>query len=387
MALARTLTTDRVADHTIRTAKPAPVIPSIELDPDACWQAVVARDRASDGAFIFAVQSTGIFCRPSCSARRPRRDRVSFHRDPGAARAAGFRPCLRCHPEGEPITTAELELVRRASQYLEDEPTPIPAAELAREVGTSSGRLERTFRRLTGVSPREYGDAVRVERFKRSVRASGSVTDALYDAGYGSSSRLYERSDALLGMTPAAYGRGGAGTHIRFATLASPAGRLLVAVTDRGISSIALGDDDADLEMELRSEFPLAELRRDQAGLAPWLAEVVAGLDGARPLEGLPVDVRGTAFQRRVWQALRRIPAGETRSYTAVARQIGAPRAVRAVASACARNPVPLAVPCHRVVREDGTLGGYRYGLELKRLLLSRESERLATGRSQAPAS
>jgi AraC family transcriptional regulator of adaptative response/methylated-DNA-[protein]-cysteine methyltransferase len=386
MALARTLTIDPVADHTVRTAQPA-VISPVELDPDACWQAVVARDRASDGAFVFGVRSTGIFCRPSCSARRPHRDRVSFYRDPGAAREAGFRPCLRCHPEGEPITLSELELVRRASRYLDDEPVPVPAAELARELGTTSARLERTFRRLTGVTPREYGDAVRVERFKRSVRASGSVTDALYDAGYGSSSRLYERSDALLGMTPAAYGRGGAGTQIRFAIIASPAGRLLVAITDRGISSIALGDDDTDLERELRAEFPLADLERDQAGLAPWLAEVVAGLDGARPLEGLPVDVRGTAFQRRVWQALRRIPAGETRSYTAVAREIGAPRAVRAVASACARNPVPLVVPCHRVVREDGTLGGYRYGLDRKRLLLSRENEREATGRSERRAS
>lgn len=273
------------------------------------------------------------------------------------------------------MTPEDLALVRRACRAIEESAEGLTATHLARLLGTPSARLERTFRGLTGVSPRQYADAIRIARFKRSVRSGGTVTDALYEAGYGSSSRLYERARELLGMTPGTYGRGGLGLSIRFATVDSPAGRLLVGVTERGICSIALGEDDAALERGLRAEYPRARFQRDEAGLAPWVAEVVAGLDGARPLEDLPVEIQGTSFQRRVWQALRSIPAGETRSYGAVARAIGAPRAVRAVAGACARNPVPLTVPCHRVIREDGGLGGYRYGTERKRLLLARESD------------
>jgi len=346
------------------------------LDADACWARVVARDASADGRFVFGVASTGIFCRPGCPARRPHRINVRFYHSPLEARRAGFRPCRRCHPEGEPVASRDLDLVRRACALLIDPDGPTTHAALAARLEVGPGRLVQTFRRLTGLTPRQYADALRVERFKRTVRDGGSVTDALYDAGYGSSSRLYERASDLLGMTPATYGRGGQGMRIGFGLADSPLGRLLLGVTERGICAVRLGEDDASLEAGLREEYPRAEIVHERALLAPWLAEVVAGLDGARQIEALAVDIRATAFQRRVWQALRRIPAGETRSYSQIARSIGQPTAVRAVARACATNPVALVVPCHRAIRDDGSLAGYRWGIERKELLIARESDR-----------
>jgi AraC family transcriptional regulator, regulatory protein of adaptative response / methylated-DNA-[protein]-cysteine methyltransferase len=363
----------------ISTLPPGDVTATPQAGSDAGrWAAFQARDPSADGRFVIGVTSTGIFCRPSCPARHPAPERVRFYETPTEARAAGFRPCLRCHPEGRRVLPADLVLVRAAARLLDESEGPLPLARLARRLAVSPARLEATFLRLTGVTPRQYGDARRLARFKDAVRGGDTVTDALYSAGYGSSSRLYERAHQLLGMTPATYGRGGLGMRLRFATVASPAGLLLVAVTPRGISSVMLGDDPAVLEATLRAEYPRAGITHDPAGLAPWLAEVVAGIDGARPLVELPVDVRATAFQRRVWEALRRIPRGETRSYSEVARSLGHPRAVRAVAHACAVNPVALVVPCHRVVRGDGSLAGYRWGIERKRVLLDRESEQQA---------
>jgi AraC family transcriptional regulator of adaptative response/methylated-DNA-[protein]-cysteine methyltransferase len=354
----------------------APAADRPPLDADACWATVVARDASADGRFVFGVTTTGIFCRPGCPARRPQRVNVRFYHSPLEARRAGFRPCRRCHPEGEPVDSRDLELVRRACALLVDPDGPATHAALAARLGVGPGRLVHTFSRLTGLTPRQYADSLRVERFKRTVREGGSVTDALYDAGYGSSSRLYERASDLLGMTPATYGRGGQGMRISFGMADAPLGRLLLGVTERGICAVRLGEDDASLEAGLRAEYPRAEIVHERAVLAPWLAEVLAGLDGARQIEALPVDIRATAFQRRVWQALRRIPPGETRSYSQIARSIGQPTAVRAVARACATNPVALVVPCHRAIRDDGSLAGYRWGIERKELLIARETDR-----------
>lgn len=346
-----------------------------EIRPEEAWAAVLARDPRFDGCFVYAVASTGVFCRPVCPSRRPHRRNVSFFATPDAAAAAGFRPCRRCRPAaGDP--SPALRAVERARVYLDEHPEErVTLERLARVAHLSPTHLQRTFKRLVGVSPREYAAARRAERLREGLRGGKSVSRASFDAGYGSSSRVYEQGAERLGMTPAAYRRGGRGMRVRFSIVESPLGRLMVAATERGVCAVTLGEDDAELEAALRRELPNADLRRADSDLEAWTQRVVAHLaNAAEPLE-LPLDVRATAFQLRVWSALREIPAGSTASYGEVAERIGAPSAARAVARACASNPVALVIPCHRVVRGDGGLGGYRWGTERKRRLLEAERE------------
>jgi AraC family transcriptional regulator of adaptative response/methylated-DNA-[protein]-cysteine methyltransferase len=344
------------------------------MNDDAKWTAVLDRDARSDGAFVYAVRTTGVYCRPSCPSRRPHRENVAFFGTADDAEGAAFRPCRRCRPRtsGNPTVLA----VRRACAFLDahlDEPVTLEA--LGTEVGLSPFHLQRTFKRETGVSPREYTRARRAERLKSGLQNGQTVTTALFDAGYGSGSRVYETADAELGMTPATYRAGGRGMHIRFALVGSPLGRLLVGATGRGLCAVKLGDDDRALEAGLRREYPRASFDRTDAGLAREVAALLALIDGQErgPAPSLPVDVQATAFQRRVWQALREIPSGSTRSYGEVATAIGRPSAARAVARACASNPVAVLVPCHRVIRDNGALGGYRWGIERKQRLLDAE--------------
>jgi len=352
---------------------------------DPRWAAVLERDARQDGRFVYAVKSTGVYCRPSCPSRRPRRENVAFFGAPEEAERAGYRACRRCAPRSSMAPAART--VQRACAYLDahlDEPVTLEA--LGRAVGVSPYHLQKTFKRVTGVSPKEYVSARRVERLKGRLQQGDGVADATYEAGYGSGSRVYERSDAQLGMTPATYKRGGLGMTIRYGTAASPLGRLLVAVSERGVCAVTLGDSDAALEAALRREYPRARIERAQAGgesgdapLEEQIGAIIRHLEGTQPSLALPIDVQATAFQRRVWQALQEIPYGATRSYGEVAAAIGQPQAARAVAQACATNRVALVVPCHRVVRGDfatsGEAGGYRWGAERKRRLLERERE------------
>ena len=366
----------------------APAAHAAADDEALARAAVVARDAANDGRFVYAVRTTGVYCRPSCPSRRALRANVSFHPTPGAAEAAGYRACRRCHPR-DGATPAALA-VARARAYLDALPAQaVPLGRLARETGMSPHHLQRTFTRLVGVSPKRYAAALRAERLEAELRAGATVSRATFEAGYGASSRAYEAADALLGMAPAAYRRGGRGEHVRWATAASALGRVLVAATARGVCAVTLGDDDAQLEGALAAEYPHATRERvvldgsAAAGgggahddLHGWMAAVLAHLAGEGHRLALPTDVGGTPFQQRVWQALQEVPYGETRSYAQLAAAVGAPRAVRAVAGACARNRVALVVPCHRVVREGGALGGYRWGVERKQRLLAQEGAR-----------
>ncbi|MCH9013467.1 MAG: bifunctional DNA-binding transcriptional regulator/O6-methylguanine-DNA methyltransferase Ada [Proteobacteria bacterium] len=338
------------------------------------WQAVAGRDARFDGDFVFAVASTGIYCRPSCPSRRPRRRNVSFYGVPEAAEHAGYRACLRCRPRDVAARDARIEAVRSVCRYIEEHGDGPPTlAALGAHVNLSPHHLQRSFKAVIGVTPRQYYDARRLDRLKRLLRDGDAVTGALYEAGYGSSSRLYEKAPAQLGMTPATYRRGGEGARIGYTIAASPLDRLLVGATARGVCALYLGGDDGALEAALDAEYPAADITRDDAGLGPWVDAVLAHLEGRAPDLDLPLDVRATAFQRQVWEALRAIPYGETRSYGEVARAIGRPTAARAVARACATNRVSVVVPCHRVVRGDGGLGGYRWGTERKKALLAKE--------------
>ncbi len=351
---------------------------TMQAGDTARWSAVQRRDAGHDGQFVFAVRTTGVYCRPSCPSRRPNRANVEFFRDPAAAEVAGYRACLRCEPKAN-ATRAERAVTAARARLDADPGQSISLAELAREAGMSPDHLQRLFRQHTGVSPKQYAAALRADRLKRSLRSGATVSRASYDAGYGASSRVYESAARGLGMTPAAYRRGGRGVRIRFASAATPFGWVQVAATDKGVCSVMLGDDAKTLARALEQEFPNAE--RDEkesrgegdADLHAWLASVVGYLEGVLPGPNVPLDVRGTALQEQVWNELRRIPYGETRSYTEVAQAVGAPRAVRAVASACARNPVALVIPCHRVVGRDGDVRGYRWGRERKERLLKHE--------------
>lgn len=346
-----------------------------DTTPAQQWRIVLARDRRFDGVFVYAVRSTGIFCRPSCPSRRPRRSVVRFFPIPEAAQAAGFRACRRCRPTQTPSPDPAVALVRDVCNTIDAHPdAAADLATLGRRVGRSPHQLLRAFRRVLGVSPREYRDARRLARLKSSLKERRHVSPAIYEAGYGSSSRVYERAASALGMTPATYGRGGRGATIRFTVVPSALGLLLVAATDRGVCRISLGDAAGSLERDLRTEFSAATITPDRGGLTAWVQAIVRHLEGRASHLDLPLDIRATAFQQRVWAALRKIPYGATRSYQAVAQAIGQPSATRAVARACATNPVAIAIPCHRVVREDGKLGGYRWGIERKRQLLEREA-------------
>jgi AraC family transcriptional regulator, regulatory protein of adaptative response / methylated-DNA-[protein]-cysteine methyltransferase len=352
------------------------------------WKAVASRDRSADGAFVFAVKSTGVYCKPSCPARRPKPEHVTFFALPQAAERKGFRACKRCRPNQAKIQDPAVAAVGRVCLQIDehmrngelngDGGNQMTLSALGRAAGVSAHQLERAFKKTMGITPRQYAESRRIGRLKSGLRKGDNVTTALYEAGYGSSSRLYERSNAHLGMTPAAYRRGGAGMQMDYAIVDSPLGRMLVAATERGVSALYLGASDARLKDALMKEYPRAEIRASAAisgGLRDWMKQVVDHLKGRQPSLDLPTDVQATAFQRLVWEELRRIPFGATRTYTQVAKSIGKPSAVRAVARACATNPVSVVVPCHRVVREDGNLAGYRWGLERKKALLEHESK------------
>jgi AraC family transcriptional regulator of adaptative response/methylated-DNA-[protein]-cysteine methyltransferase len=335
------------------------------------WQATLQRDARADGAFFFAVKSTQIYCRPSCPARRPLRKNTLFFQTTSEAEREGFRPCRRCKPDEIP---AAVRIVRRAAHVLEsDLDEPVNVGSLARQVGVTTDALRRAFRQQAGLTPKELAAALRLKKFKKLLRDGSSITDALYATGYGSASRVYERSDAHLGMTPATYQKGGKGMKIRYTTAKSSLGEVLVAATERGVSAVYLGDAAPKLIGELREEYPRAEIATEKGAFTQWVEEIVARTEGDAPRRELPLDLQATAFQRRVWQELQKIPRGATRTYSQIARAVGKPRAVRAVARACATNPVSIVVPCHRVVRADGNLAGYRWGISRKETLLTRE--------------
>ncbi|MDP7652118.1 MAG: bifunctional DNA-binding transcriptional regulator/O6-methylguanine-DNA methyltransferase Ada [Rhodospirillales bacterium] len=351
-------------------------ITTLPKEDDARWQAVMARDAGFDGAFVYAVETTGIFCRPSCPSRRPGRHRVAFFAVPEAAARAGFRPCKRCRPEDAPGADKTLATVRRLCRIIEEADEGIPTlATLGAQVGLSPHHLQRLFARVMGISPRQYGAALRLGRVKEVLKDGEPVSAALYGAGYGSSSRLYEKAPDHLGMTPVSYAKGGKGAAIAYAIAASPLGRLLVAATERGVCMVSLGDDDAALEKELANDYPAAAIRRDDGALGQRLGAILAHLEGRQPHVQLPLDVRATAFQWQVWQRLCAIPMGETRTYGEIAADLGRPKAARAVGRACATNPVSLVVPCHRAVGADGAVTGYRWGVGRKKALLEREKE------------
>lgn len=339
------------------------------------WQAIASRDARYDGSFVYAVRSTGVYCRPSCPSRRPRPERILFFGTPEAAEREGFRACRRCDPRGVP-GKVESHLIRQACRIMERESDdPIRITSVARQIGVSPFRLQRVFRRKMGINPGAYAQSIRLRRFKTQLREGNDVTSAIYEAGYGSSSRLYERSDKHLGMTPATYGRGGQGMQIGYTTVPTDLGRLLIAGTAKGISAIYVGDSEQQLERELHREYPAARISKNPTQVSRWVRQLVQHISGEQPELDLPLDVKATAFQRRVWEALQNIPWGSTRSYSDLARSIGLPRGQRAVARACATNPAAILIPCHRVVREDGGLGGYRWGIKRKQALLAVEKK------------
>ena len=354
----------------------APTPPAAGVNEAAAWAAVIARDRTHDGEFVYAVSTTGVYCRPGCPSRHPLRRHVRFFGSPDGAEAAGFRACLRCRPReaGTPADRA----VEAARAYLETHADErVTLADLAREVGLSPHHLQRTFKRVVGVSPRQFAAALRADRLKHALRSEASVSRATYEAGYSGSSRAYDAADTHLGMTPAAYRRGGRGVRIRFATAATRLGRVLVAATERGLCAVTLGDDDRALEQALAEEYPGAvrerasEHEEGDADLRAWIAAIVRHVDGAEARLTMPVDVAGTPFQQRVWDALRAIPAGETRSYQDLARATGLhPRQIGQLVGS---NHLALLIPCHRVVGKDGSLVGYSGGLRAKRWLLDHE--------------
>jgi AraC family transcriptional regulator of adaptative response/methylated-DNA-[protein]-cysteine methyltransferase len=350
------------------------------LNNAACWNAVLSHDKNADGLFVYGVKSTGVYCRPSCASRRPRRDRVSFHETTEAARRAGFRACLRCKPDQMAMAADPwVDKIRRACVYLSNVDGHPSLATLAARLGGSPYHFQRSFKRLVGVSPREYAEACRLGKVKRGLRRSNDVTGAMIDAGYGSSSRFYERAVPKLGMAPSIYRRGGEGMQIQYTIVDSPneaLGRLLVAATPRGVCAVAMGSSDSELRHSLEREYPAATISADAVALGSSATAIVAHIAGRTPALDLPLDVQATAFQWQVWQALAAIPYGETRTYSEVAASIGRPRAVRAVARACATNPVAVAIPCHRVLPAAGGTGGYRWGAERKKALLVQEERR-----------
>lgn len=342
---------------------------------DPRWAAVLARDRAADGKFFYSVKTTGVYCRPSCAARAARPENVRFHLTAGDAERAGFRPCKRCKPDQPSLTQQRAELVAELCRIIENAGQPPALAMLARHAGMSAYHVHRVFKTATGLTPAAYAAAHRGRRVRTALACSNTVTEAIYGAGYGSSGRFYEQSNALLGMTPTNYRSGGANTQIRFAVGQCSLGAILVAASGRGVCAILMGDDPDALARDLQDRFPRAELIGGDAEFEQLVAKVVGFVEAPALGLALPLDVRGTAFQQRVWQALRRIPAGKTVSYGELARRIGAPQAAKAVASACAANALAVAIPCHRVVRNDGGLSGYRWGVERKRALLKREAD------------
>jgi len=338
------------------------------------WHAILKRDASYDGKVVYAVRSTGIYCRPSCPSRKPRRANVLLFSLPEVAEQAGFRACRRCQPDQLEPVDPQVALARDVCRYIERHlSADLTLEDLGGRFGYSPHHLQRTFKRVVGVSPLQYAETCRVRQLKSDLKAGDDITGALYAAGYGSSSRLYAKANAQFGMTPGRYQQGGEGSSLLYTVTHCSLGYLLVAATDKGICAVRIGDREPELEAGLRQEFDRAEIRRDDVALSGWVAEILRHLDGEGPHLDLPLDIQATAFQRRVWQALQAIPYGSTRTYREIAAAIGRPTASRAVARACAANPVALLIPCHRVIRANGGLGGYRWGAERKRALFAQE--------------
>lgn len=342
---------------------------------DPRWAALQARDAGADDRFVYGVRTTGIYCRPSCPSRRARPENIAFFDTPAAAEQAGFRACKRCGPDQPAAARGSAAKITALCRYIETAEAVPTLGELAARVGWSPYHLQRTFKAATGVTPRAYAAAHRSQRVKDALARHGSVTEAIYNAGYNSNGRFYEESSQMLGMTPSQYRAGGRDTAIRFAVGECSLGAILVAQSEQGICAILIDDDPEVLVRDLQDRFPAAELIAGDAGFETVVSRVVGFVEAPRNGLDLPLDIRGTAFQRRVWEVLRQIPAGETLSYTEVAERIGSPKAFRAVAQACAANAIACAIPCHRVVRNDGGLSGYRWGVERKRTLLAREAQ------------
>ncbi len=362
----------------------AQAMPTVEASrfrsDDERWAAVVDRDHAAAGEFVYCVVTTGVYCRPGCAARRPRRENVRFHGSCEDAEAAGFRPCRRCNPNEPPLAERHARSVASACRLVETAEELPDLDTLAREAGMSRFHFHRVFKAVTGFTPRAYAAAHRADRTREALRTSRTVTEAIYDAGFNASGRFYAASPAMLGMAPATFRSGGAGETIRFAVGECSLGSILVAATGRGVCAILLGDDPAALARDLEDRFPRAELVGGDEAFETLVARAVGLVEDPARGPGLPLDIRGTVFQQRVWQALQDIPAGATASYGEIAERIGAPKAARAVARACASNRLAVAIPCHRVVRNDGAPGGYRWGVERKRTLLAREASSRAPG-------
>ena len=343
---------------------------------DSRWASVVARDAGADGMFYYSVETTGVYCRPSCAARRARPENVRFHATCEDAEKAGFRPCRRCKPNEPALVDQHAARVTVACRIIENADTPPTLEELAAHVGLSAYHFHRLFKQTTGLTPQQYAAAQRAQRVRKELGRAGTVTEAIFDAGYNSNGRFYDKSNEVLGMTPTNYRAGGANITIRFAVGECALGSILVAQSERGICAILLGDDPDALVRDLQDRFPRARLIGGDRAFEQVVARVVGFVEAPQIGLDLPLDVRGTAFQQRVWQALREIPPGETVSYAEIARRIGAPKAVRAVGAACGANAIAVAIPCHRVVRTDGGLSGYRWGVERKRALLDKEAQR-----------
>src|SRR3954447_12014284 len=341
---------------------------------DSRWASVAARDRAAGGKFFYSVRTTGVYCRPSCAARLARPENVRFHATGADAERAGFRPCKRCKPDQPALAEQHAAKMAGACRLIEAADEPPSLDELARSVGLSPYHFHRVFKTVTGVTPKAYAAAHRARRVRDGLTRSGTVTEAIYDAGFNSNGRFYATSDKVLGMTPTDYRAGGTNAEIRFAIGECSLGSILVARSERGVCAILLGDDPDALVRDMQDRFPRATLIGGDAGFEDFVAKVVGFVEAPRLGLDLPLDVRGSAFQQRVWQALQEIPAGETASYADIAERIGSPKAVRAVASACASNRLAVAIPCHRVVRNDGSLSGYAWGVERKQALLTREA-------------
>jgi AraC family transcriptional regulator of adaptative response/methylated-DNA-[protein]-cysteine methyltransferase len=359
--------------NTATTSRAAVKPPTSDAASDPRWNAVITRDRAADGAFVYSVRTTGVYCRPSCAARRANPKNVQFHNTAAAAELAGFRPCKRCRPGQLTVEQQHAATIARICREINADESAPRLEDLAKRAGLSPYHFHRVFKAVTGLTPRAYATAQRAARVRSALRTAGNVTDAIYDAGFNSGGRFYETSDAILGMKPGTYRAGGVDTEISFAVGECSLGSILVAQSARGICAILLGDDPVALVKDVQDRFPQATLIGGNRGFEQTIATVVAAVEAPAVGLDLPLDVRGTAFQERVWRALRDIPPGKTASYAEIARSIGAPRSTRAVAQACAANPVAVAIPCHRVVRTDGGLSGYRWGVERKRELLSRE--------------
>lgn len=356
----------------VETAKISSAAERVSKDPR--WQSIVERDQKADGSFFYSVKTTGVYCRPSCAARLARPENVEFHNSCADARQAGFRSCKRCKPDEVSLADQNKEKIATVCRLIESSEEEPTLQELADSAGLSTYHFHRLFKSITGLTPKAYATAHRAKKMRKELERGGSITEAMFEAGFGSSSRFYEKTNAVLGMTPTDFRRGGAKVDIRFAIAQCSLGAILVAQSERGICSILLGDDADELARDLQDRFPNANLIGGDNEFEKLVAQVISFVETPAIGLDLPLDVRGTAFQQRVWQALRKIPAGTTVSYTELANRLGMPKAVRAVASACAANKIAVAIPCHRVVRNDGGLSGYRWGVERKATLIKREA-------------